>query len=125
MFTLGVRDTPASSVEHPLFPLCVCSEIVTNNPSELSSSYIRFHPPSFQYSYVKHPCNILPLSILFRFVFANFRQFCRFLERIKTNDNPETLVVRFVLFAYALVHRSVGPGLKYVRGHNKLIIKRM
>ena len=106
MFTLGVRDTPASYVEHPLFPLCVCFEIVTTNNlfGVKSSSYIRFLPPSFRYSSVKHSCYILPLSILFCFVFADFRQFCRFLERIKTNDdNTETLVIRFVLLAYTLV----------------------
>ena len=39
---------------------------------ELSSSSIRFHPPHFPYSFVKHQCYILPLSVLFPFRFRKF-----------------------------------------------------
>ena len=47
------------------------------------------------------------VRFLFHFVLANFRQFCRFLERMKTDDaNPET----FVLFAYALCSSISGTG---------------
>ena len=44
--------------------------------TELSFTSIRFHPLTFRYLSVWHPCYILPLSVFFRFVFANFRQFC-------------------------------------------------
>ena len=72
-------------------------------PSKLPSSSIRFYPSVFRYSSVKLPCYILPLSVLFRFAFGYCRQFCRFLEQMKTDyANPESLVVRCVLFSYSL-----------------------
>ena len=109
MFTLGVRDTPASSVKHLLFPLCVCFDIVPDNLFGSSC-----HPPL---STVVRQASVLiclnPMlqttlvRSLFHFVLANFRQFCRFLERMKTDDaNPET----FVLFAYALCSSISGTG---------------
>ena len=75
---------------HPLHPFnirsfCYASSLKFSPiiPSELSSSSIRFHSPSFLYSSVLPPCYILPLSVLFHFVFANFPQFCRYLKRMK------------------------------------------
>ena len=112
MFTLGVRDTSASSVKHPLFPLCVCFEIVLDNPFGV---VVLFYPLSV----VELPIFICLTSLLhttfvrsFPFCVRKFSTICRFLERMKTDDaNPETVAVRCVLFAYALFHRSVGPGL--------------
>ena len=35
MFTLVLRDTSALFVNHPLFPQCICNEIVPDNPLEV------------------------------------------------------------------------------------------
>ena len=95
--SISVRDASASSVQHPLVPLCVCFEIVTDKPIGLSLSFDKL--PIFI-------CYTLPLSVLFQFVLANFRQFCRCLERMKTDGaNPETLVVRCVVFANVINDR--------------------
>ena len=87
-------------------------------PSELSSSSIHFHPPSkLLNTFICIKTSLLhtiPLSVHFHFLFPNFWQFCRYLERMKTEDaKPQTLIVRCVLFACITlcVHRSVGPGL--------------
>ena len=59
-------------------------------PSELSSSSIHFHPPSkLLNTFICIKTSLLhtiPLSVHFHFLFPNFWQFCRFLERMKTDD---------------------------------------
>ena len=57
MFTLGVRDTSASSVQHPIFQLCVCFEIVPDKPFGV---VILFYPLSS----VKLPIFICLTSLL-------------------------------------------------------------
>ena len=103
VFPLGVRNRSTTSVKRPLFPLCVCIEIVPHNPIGVFI-LIRQAPDIHLY-------NILATYYPGPFFCANFRQFCRFLEQMKTNDtNPETLVVRCVLFAYALIALVSGTG---------------
>ena len=54
---------------------------------------------------------ILPTSFIFRSVFTNFRKFCPFLERMKTDGaTPEILLVRYVLYAYVLCPSASGTG---------------
>ena len=65
MFTLGVRDTSTSFVQHPPFPLYVCFEIVPDNPFRV---VILFYPLSsaklpIYISVTYYPC--LFFSILF------------------------------------------------------------
>ena len=103
MFTLGVCDKSALPIKHPLFPLCICFEIVPDNPFRV---VILLYPHSDIYLF-----NILPLSVLYQICLANFCQFCQCLQRIKTDDDhPETSVVCFVLSAYALFSSVSGTG---------------
>ena len=111
MFTLGIRDTLVSSIKHSLFPLCICFEII---PDNLLGVVILFYPLSSAKLLI-YIClkSLLHTTLVHSFPFSFhkfFRQFCRFLERIKRADaNPETLV----FFLHPLcVHRSVGPGLE-------------
>ena len=54
---------------------------------------------------------MLPTSVIFRSVFANFRKFCPFLERMKTDGaTPEILPVRCVLYVYVLCPSASGTG---------------
>ena len=74
-----------------LYPLCIC-QFSGTGPCLISLIHITFVRP-------------------FPFCCANFRQFCRFLELMKTNRaNPETLVVRCIVFAYALCSSVSGTG---------------
>ena len=97
-----IRDSSASSVKHPMFPLCVCFEIAPDNP--LLSAFNR--------EASDNPFYILSLFVLFSFCFLNFRQFCRFLEWMKTEAaKPESFVVHCVLFAYTFCSSVSETGL--------------
>ena len=50
VFTLGVCDTPASTVKHPLFPLCVHFEIVLDNPFGVVILFYPLPSANFRYS---------------------------------------------------------------------------
>ena len=100
----------ASFIKHPLFPLCVCFEIVLDN---LFGVVILFYPlSSTKLSIFICKTSLLHTTLLrsfFHFVFANFRQFCQFLEQMKTDDaNPETLVSFLNMLLCSLV---MGPDL--------------
>ena len=97
--TLSVCDASASSVKHPLFPLFVCFETIPDNPFRV---VILFFPLSS----AMFPLIICWISTLYTTLvryFLIFRQFCWFLEWMKTNyTNLKALVVRCVVFAYVL-----------------------
>ena len=99
-----IRDSSASSVKHPMFPLCVCFEIAPDNP--LLSAFNR--------EASDNPFYILSLFVLFSFCFLDFRQFCRFLEWMKSEAaKPEKVLSSTVSFLYtSFVHRSVRPGYR-------------
>ena len=106
---LGVSDTSASSVKHPLLPLCICFKIVTDNPFGV---VILLYPLS-SVKLLIFICltSLLSLVRSFPFCFRKCSTFWSILKRIKTDgDNPETLVVRCVLFAYALCSSVGGTG---------------
>ena len=79
MFTLCVRDTPASSVKHPLFPLCVSFEIV---PDNLFGVVILFYPLSSTtlpificLTSMLHTTLVRSFSISFSQIFDSFVEF--------------------------------------------------
>ena len=86
-----MHHTSASSVQHPLFPLYVYFKIVPDNPFGV---VILFYPLSSA---------MLLISIQPDLTSMLLTTFLCFLEWMKIgNANLKTLVVRCVLFAYAL-----------------------
>lgn len=109
LFPLGVRDASASSAMHPLFPLFVHFAIIPGNPF---GAAIHFHPLSS----ARLPMNVRLTSLLHTTHVRSFpycfRQFCPFLERMKTDGaTSEILLVRCVLYAYVLRPSASGTGL--------------
>ena len=85
MFTLEVRDTSDLSVQHPLFPLCVCFEIVPYNPH-------RSCHPLLSASSAKIPifiCSEPLLHTIFvrSFPLICFRKFSTFLSIFRSDEN--------------------------------------
>ena len=113
MFTLGVRDASASSVQHPLFPLCVCIEIVRDNPFGV---LILYYPLSSAKLRI-FICLILLLhtTLVLSFPFCFYK--CSTVLSIfwsgwKRMTQTPKLRSFAVSFLHALCgHRSVGPGL--------------
>ena len=111
MYPLSLRWTYV--IHRFILSACACFEIVPDNPFRvvifcpLSSAKI----PTFIYL-----TSLLQTTLVRSFPLW-FRDFStvlicrRFLERMKTDDtNPETLVVRCVLFAYASCTSVSGAG---------------
>ena len=102
---LGVCETYASIVQHPISLLCVCFEIIPENPFRVSILF-------YQVLSVKLLILICLTSLLnttlaivrcFPFCFRKLSKLCRLLEQMKTDyANHESLVVRCVLFSYYL-----------------------
>ena len=114
VFTLGIRDASTSSVHHLLFLLCVCLEIVPDNPFGV---VILFYLLSF----AKLPIFIdltylLQNTLVFSFPFC-FRKYSTVLLMFAADENawrqPQKFGCPLCPFLHTLcVHRSVGPGLK-------------
>ena len=85
LFTIGVRDTFASFLKHPIFTPCVFLENIPNN--------------SFLVSSAKLPIFISITSHLFSQIIDSFVDFW---SGWKLMTNTETLVVRDVRFTHAL-----------------------
>ena len=84
MFTLGVRDTSDSSVQHPLFPICVCFEIVPYNPFGV---VILFYPLSSA-KLPRFICleSLLHTTFVRSFPFC-FRKFSTILSIFRADEN--------------------------------------
>ena len=110
---IGGRDASSSSAMHPLFPLGVQFAIIIpgiKTPSEL------YHP-LYQSTFIRQASDEHPLK---------FRQFCPFLERMKTDGatlrTPVILLAHGVFFAYVLCLPARGTGIQVLYIINMLDI---
>ena len=110
VFTLGVSETSALSVQHPLFPLCVCFEIPIYNP--FGVIIILFYPLSSAKRLIFICSTSLFHSIIVRSFPLCFRNFFDSFGADNSGwSQPREFGRPLCLLHTLCVHRSVGQGL--------------
>ena len=110
MFTLGVCDKSALPIKHPLCPLCICFEIVPDNPFGV---VILLYPLSSANIPIFICLTYYPCPFFTKFVwqiFVSFVNVCSGLKRMTTTPKLRSFALSFLHTLY--FHRSVGLGLE-------------